>query len=245
MLRRLKNLLSKQAGPSPPVLIAAAAQGPLNQFDDLLFDLAEKAYERETEENDGMWRTLPVFAASFGFAVALLGYSYANAPPPARELVPIAVYGLVAIATASFVWSFRWFWLVVRPQQFRYLPPAVEIFSYGDQLRSYHREAGATLEEAGRRATIELKAYVALQWAQAAGHNRKLNQLRSDSRGRTVFYLMVAFAVALLANAIILSLKTLEAAAAVEVQDAYKPSAPPARQTPAAAAAGAPASELP
>ncbi|HEX9931493.1 MAG TPA: hypothetical protein VGB08_01480 [Allosphingosinicella sp.] len=209
-----------------------------DELADILFEETGKAYDREIEENEGLWRSLPVFAASFGFAVALIGYALTNAPTPSWHVPAAGTYILILSAVTAFVWSFRWFWRVVRPRRFRYLPPEPEILAFAESLRAFHRESGASDADANREAASELKSYLTEQWAEAAAHNQALNQGRAYSRGRTVFYLMACFVVTLAANALIIGVKKVATAATEQAEEnADTPfDKPPTRSQPAGAA---------
>jgi hypothetical protein len=222
MLRHLSKLFS-QVKPAAAPIESAGNEGP-TPLRDLLFDQAEKGYAREADENESLWRSLPVFAASFGFAVALLGYGLSNAPPPDRRGLTILIYILLLVAGGFFAWSFKWFWQVVGPRKYRYLPPDPELIAYGEGLRQFHLNAGAPPADAEQAAASEFKDYLTGEWSAAAGHNQQWNQSRAYARGRTVFHLMACFAVTLMANGIMLMAKKVDAVSAHEgIDDVQAP----------------------
>lgn len=175
-----------------------------NHVDRLLMDFVEKSYERENEESESIWRTLPLFPVSFGFAVALLGYAIISAPAHFDCAYSLTINGLIILSALPFLPAFRWLWKMIRPRTYRYLPNDLEVLTYANSLRDYHRITAADEAELDQLVAKDLKSYFLTEWGEAASQNQANNQARSHARGRTAFYLMTCIALALLTNALIL-----------------------------------------
>jgi hypothetical protein len=184
---------------------AAPRAADENHVDQLLMDFVERSYERENEESDSIWRTLPLFPVSFGFAVALLGYAILSAPARFDDAYSRAINSLIILSALSFLPAFRWLWKMTRPRTYRYLPNDLEVLSYANSLREYHGVTAADETELDRRVAKDLKSYFLTEWAEAASRNQANNQARAHARGRTAFYLMTCIALALLTNVLILA----------------------------------------
>jgi hypothetical protein len=175
-----------------------------NAVDSLLAEYSEKSYLREIDESEAIWRSLPLFPVTFGFAVALIGYALASAPNRPDNVFSWTVYGAIAISAVPFLPAFRWLWKTVRPKRFRYLPTDLEILDYSESLRKHHAAISAGQALVDTQVARDLRSYLLREWAAAATHNQAHNQSRSYARGRTIFYLMICIALALCTNALIL-----------------------------------------
>lgn len=209
--------------------------------EEILQDFSEKSYERELQEEETIWRTMPLFPISFGFAVALIGYGWVSAPEPRNDLATWVLYLLISAPTLLFFPAFRWLWKMVGLRTFRYLPDDLSILNYAQSLRDYHTIMLGDAAKVEAAVASDLKAYLFSEWAAAASHNQAHNQERSYARGRTVFYLMACIALALLTNALILvsnkfGFQEAREHAAQSAPAARSPAASPAR-TPNAAKA--------
>jgi hypothetical protein len=182
----------------------APADHQENHVDKLLTGLAEKSYDRQNDESESLWRTLPLFPVTFGFAVALLGYAFVSAPSHLDRVFAWAVYVLISLSTLVFLPAFRWLWEMVKPKTFRYLPSDLEILGYANSLRDYHRASASDQAEVDSQVAADLSSYLLREWAAAATHNQRHNERRSYARGRTIFYLLICIALALSTNVLIL-----------------------------------------
>jgi hypothetical protein len=172
--------------------------------EEILYDFSEKSYERELQEGETIWRTMPLFPISFGFAVALIGYAWVSAPEPTNDLATWMIYLPISAPALLFFPAFRWLWKMVGLRTFRYLPDDLSILAYAQSLRDYYTITLGDATKVEEAVAFDLKAYLFGEWAAAASHNQAHNQERSYARGRTVFYLMACIALALLTNALIL-----------------------------------------
>jgi hypothetical protein len=168
-----------------------------------LSDVIGDSFKREVDLDESVWRTLPFFVAAFGLAITLLSYISEATRRLSSLWGSILTYLLFAASVAAFAWAFRWFWSVVRPLEYQYPPSDEDLLAYSDELTTYHQQvglAGGALDEA---VANDMTVFITRQLAAASGKNRTNNAIRVLARSQAILFLMIAFGLAILSEAII------------------------------------------
>jgi hypothetical protein len=168
-----------------------------------LSDVIGDSFKREVDLDESVWRTLPFFVAAFGLAITLLSYISDATRQLSSLWASIMTYSLFAASVAAFAWAFRWFWSVVSPLEYQYPPSDEDLLTYSDGLTEYHRQVGLTGDALDEAVATDMKAFVTSQLAAASGKNRTNNAIRVLARSQAILFLMIAFGLAILSEAII------------------------------------------
>jgi len=194
--------------------------------EDFLGELHLKSYEREIDESESIWRSLPLFTVSFGFAAALLNYLAAFARFE-FQIWPVLTLLLLLLPATAFGWAFRWFWDVIRIRTFRYVPSDIRVRKYADEMTGFYQLIGGTDKQIAHNVLKALKDFYYGELAEAASQNQKNNQSKAKARSLVAFWLTTGFALAFLSTAIILAHEKIygQSSTKIEQASAAKPCA--------------------
>jgi hypothetical protein len=159
----------------------------------LLHEHAQRGYDREIEESESIWRTLPLFAGWSGFAGTSLKFLARAASQAERGAWAYATYALRGVIPIVFGLAVRHLWGVIAPRFHRYLPSDAVTSDYAEKLLQFYRDSGADVHGAEEATVRDVRRYIVNQLAGASAHNQALNQEKAYSRGQTLFYLFVGF----------------------------------------------------
>lgn len=172
--------------------------------EEYLAGLFADSYKRELDADEAIWRSLPLFAAILGLAVAILPTVYRSAQLVAdaspRAIVTI---GLI-VALGLFAGGARWFWAVIRPRDYRYPPTDEDIHDYAHSLAAFHADAGEDADSRDERTRNELRAFVLDQFALATTQNRSHNFARAQARTQVLLFVIAGFLMVFLCQVAIL-----------------------------------------
>lgn len=191
-------------GKSPPKPEPSDDPDPEFSLDELLLEHVQKGYDREINDHDAIWRSLPLFAVLFGFAGAMLLFLATKAPTPTEGLRAYIVYALIVVCLMIFGNSVRYAAVLIWPRVHRYLPSDVEVQDYGHGLLDFHRQTGLDEVQANVAAQRDLRTYLIGQLAGASAQNRAINQKKGHARVQSLFYLFLGFLFSFLVAASIL-----------------------------------------
>lgn len=168
-----------------------------------LSDVIGDSFKREVDLEESVWRTLPFFVAAFALAITLMSYISDATRQLSSMWASILAYLLFAASVAAFAWAFRWFWSVVRPLEYQYPPSDEDLLTYSDGLADYHRQMGLAGDALDEALATDMKVFVTSQLAAASGKNRTNNAIRVLARSQAILFLLIAFGLAILSEAII------------------------------------------
>ena len=171
--------------------------------EDFLGDLHAQSYGREIDENESVWRSLPLFTVSFGFAASLLNY-LASATIFGNRPWPIFTLVLFSFPMGAFGWAFRWFWDVIRIRTYRYVAPDKRIREYAAETKTFLLLIGGTKKQIEADLLQTMKQYYFKELAESASQNQLNNQAKAKARSLVAFWLTAGFALAFASSAIIL-----------------------------------------
>jgi hypothetical protein len=182
--RRLQERDDKRSVPAPSAEVALAA---------LLHDHVQKGYDREIEDNESMWRSLPLFAVLMGFAGASLNFLATSAPAPDRRWWAFVVYTLIVIDVGFYGWGIRHLFTIIRPRKHRYIANDRTVRSFALDLLRFHAATGAAEAQADAAAARETREYLIKELAEASTHIQTLNQRKAYARAQALFWLGIGF----------------------------------------------------
>lgn len=143
--------------------------------------LLAASYYREIDHEDGIWRSLPFFAATLALENAALFQILTRLPPagtvPGKlSAILLTIIGLTMIV--ALVLLTRCF----APTRFRYIAEESGWLRYAGELIAAERETAGT--DTPVHAAGELSLTLARQYAAAIAHNRRVNQRRDLLRAQ-------------------------------------------------------------
>jgi hypothetical protein len=201
-----------QATSTPRVRKRKSDSAPGEGLAKLLHEHFQKSYDREIEDNETLWRSLPLFAALLGFAGTIVSFLANGSPGPERGWLAYTVYALIGIAALSFLNAIRHLTVLIWPRIYRYLPKDDSLKSYAAELLAYHEGRGLAAAEADRAAEKDLRDHLVNELAEAAAHNQQINRRRADARAQTLTAVFVGLIFSFLASGTILVDEKLAAA---------------------------------
>jgi len=151
------------------------------------------AYQREIDQDESVWRSLPFFATSLALYAALLGYVASKLPPISLNGFHLAGYGLIAASAAFLTLSFGRLWYSVHTRVYRQIPLETDTLTYVDGLRHYHSQLGLTGAALEDQVVEETRQLLVRQLADATSHNRLVNGGRLRSRSLSIRFLMFSY----------------------------------------------------
>jgi hypothetical protein len=168
-----------------------------------LRDAAQSTFDRYSELDESVWRSLPFFAAGFGLSATLMQTLFPYLP--SLEFRPVAVVShlILLLSLLSFVWSFRWFWQVTLGRSYEYPSDDTELRLYAANLSDFHSANGLAGEPLYARVKLELVKLEGVQLAEAAQANGQQTRERLKARSQCLRFLTIGFALALANSAII------------------------------------------
>lgn len=175
--------------------------------EEYLAALFNDSYKRELDADEAIWRSLPLFAAMLGLAVAILPSVYRSAQAVQGSSARILLAILLAMSMLSFLVGARWFWAVIRPRDYRYPPADAEIHNYAESLAAFYAAENDPPEPGLRdeRVRNEVRGFLLDQVAQATTQNRHHNVARAKARTQVLLFVTLGFLVAFLCQIVILA----------------------------------------
>ena len=177
----------------PPKILA-----PYEKTREFLSGHFETSYKHELDHRDGLWRTLPVVVAAFGFYVTLMGFIIARTPRTPLNDVYWALMQSFSIVSATFgmaafISAVRMLWY----RTYEALPYETDtlafVRSHMRQLE-WHREQGVLDDhQCDVFALAQAQIFLIQEQAQIAANNRVINETRYLARGKCITYLCVAY----------------------------------------------------
>lgn len=194
-----------------------------------LAEMAEKSFNRALDLDESVWRSLPFFAAGFGLALTMTAYLLGRLPAPDWSAYSIVTLVIVNLALISFLWSFQWFWRIIRRRSFRY-PPDDRVFrDYAEIAGVYHADNGLDGDARDEATKLDLQNRVAIDFADATAVNAGHAVARLKARNQSLLFMMIGFALAFLAATIIFTAERFWPATKDKVllDEPIRPSNPP------------------
>lgn len=189
------------AEPPPPAAAAPAAFGSTTAK--YLDDRAAESFKRQTELEESVWRSLPLFTGGLLAAGAIVTSTARALPPFKGSFYQWVAYSLLALALVAFSIAFWWLWQVVKPRDFDYPPLDEEVSSYAAAVVAYHEGQGLAGEPLDEEVTRELRIYMADAFASAAKSTFRNNQSRLSARSQVLIFLLSGFLLAFVCDATI------------------------------------------
>lgn len=168
-----------------------------------LRDAAQATFDRYSELDESVWRSLPFFAAGFGLSATLMQILFPHLPPLAFTAGSIVSHVILTLSLVSFVWSFRWFWQVTLGRSYEYPSDDSELRLYAAGLSDFHASNGLAGEKLDAKVKLELVKLEGVQLAEAARANGQQTRERLKARSQCLRFLTVGFALALANSALI------------------------------------------
>ncbi|WP_140847313.1 hypothetical protein [Sphingomonas glacialis] len=168
-----------------------------------LDDRAAESFKRQTDLEESVWRSLPLFTGGLIAAGAIISSTAKALPPFGMDLYRCLAYGALLLATGTFAVAFWWLWQVVRPREFDYPADDELIAAYANDMLAFHAGSGLTGETLDATVARELRLYMANTFAIAAKSTFANNQRRLSARGQVLVFLLSGFLLAFVCDAII------------------------------------------
>jgi len=182
----------------------ADEETPRDGVADYLEKLARESFDREIDQDETMWRALPVFAAGIGLLVNILGRTASELSGLPVSAFAIAAYGLLTLAAVLL--AICGFHIAKAAQMHLYRRPPYEVDTciWAEKLREHHTKVGMSGTALEATVLHELKAHVLSEFAEAATQNRKINYQRAEGRGRGMRFFILSSAATFILSAVIL-----------------------------------------
>jgi hypothetical protein len=159
----------------------------------LLHDHVQRGYERELEDHESIWRSLPLFAVLAGLAGTFVNFLVGKAPPIQLDWWPAVVWALIVSNVGVYGWGIRYLVPIVRRRFHRYIADDDQVREFSNGLVEYHLARGLTQAEADAAAALETRDYLIAELAKSSSQIQKLNQIKASSRAQALFWLFVGF----------------------------------------------------
>ncbi len=168
-----------------------------------LRDAAQSTFDRYSELDESVWRSLPFFAAGFGLSATLMQTLFPHLPPLSFSVISVVSHLILLFSLVSFVWSFRWFWQVTLGRSYEYPSDDSELRLYAAALSNFHGGGGLSGEALDAKVKLELVKLEGVQLAEAAQANGQQTRERLKARSQCLRFLTIGFALALANSALI------------------------------------------
>jgi hypothetical protein len=177
------------AVPEPPDLLESTAI--------YLRDTASQSFDRFNELDESVWRSLPFFAAVFGFAATLIASVIPSLPRFDAPLFAFLAHSLLTLSVVSFAWAFRWFIAITKRRSYEYPAEDREVRAYAERLTAYHAQQGLKDTALDAKVVHELILVEGIQLSDAAKQNGINARERLNARSLTLQFMMIGFGLAL------------------------------------------------
>lgn len=150
------------------------------------------AYKREFDQEENVWRTLPLFATSIGLVAGLATLLHTALKPIDGTWFPYVSYGgLAGMYVSLFVLLF---FLFQSTKRRKVKAPSEETALRGKaaEYAEYYRTGGAAPEDVDKLAALDFRELMIRQMSVAAMSLRRNNLDRITARARAVYTLGVA-----------------------------------------------------
>lgn len=199
----------------------------------LLHEHVQKGYEREIDDNESIWRSLPLFAVLAGLAGTFVNFLVGKAPSFQSGWWSWLVWTLIVSNVVIYGWGIRYLAPIVRRRFHRYIASDEEVRKFSADLVAYHLAIGLGEAEADANAARETRDYLIGELALASSQIQKLNQIKSSARAQALFWLFAGFIFSIAISILIIAraaLLPLESGSHVEAAatGAYRPPDPDA-----------------
>ncbi|HEX8379518.1 MAG TPA: hypothetical protein VF619_03085 [Allosphingosinicella sp.] len=159
----------------------------------LLHDHVQKGYDREIDDNESIWRSLPLFAVLAGLAGTFVNFLVGKAPPLEREPWSWVVWTLIISNVVIYGIGIRYLTPIVRRRFHRYIANDEEVRKFSTGLVDYYLAVGLSEVEADAKAVRETQDYLIAELAQASSQIQKLNRIKASARAQALFWLFAGF----------------------------------------------------
>ena len=177
----------------PPQASETADEAQAGTLSELLHEHVQKGYERELDDNESMWRSLPLFALLMSFAGASLNFLATKAPAADRGTWAYIVYGLVIVNAAVFGVAVYHLWAIIRPQSHRYIANDLSVRNFALEMTEFYRVSGSPEAKADAAAAEDVRDYLIRELAEASSQIQSLNQKKAKARARALVWLGTGF----------------------------------------------------
>lgn len=168
-----------------------------------LSELAAESFKRQVELDESVWRSLPFFGAVLALAASIIGRGSADAPPLAWSLYALSTHAALGLATLSFAWALRWFWVVVKARDYEYPSTDAQVRTYAEQMTEFHRASGLAGTELDEKVVEEMRLFMIEQYGSAARTNFAHNAEKMKARSQVLLFMMIGFVLAFVYEGII------------------------------------------
>jgi hypothetical protein len=186
-----------EAGPPAPV--------PARELPSLLHEHVQKGYEREINDNESIWRSLPLFAVLAGLAGTFVNFLVGRAPAFQSGWWSWGVWTLIISNVVIYGWGIRYLAPIVRRRFHRYIANDEQVRKFGTDLAAYYLALGLSEAEADAKAARETRDYMIAELAQASSQIQKLNHLKASARAQALFWLFAGFIFSILISIVIIA----------------------------------------
>ena len=139
------------------------------------------SYRKEIDQEENVWRSLPFFAATLALQLAALFQIIDKVPDPPTIIGWLSMAS-IGFAGALTLLSLCFLAASIYPQKFDYLAKEPALLQYARDLIQVEQSQGSREPEDSVSALVTLKTEIARQYAQAADHNRQINDRRERRR---------------------------------------------------------------
>lgn len=187
------KIRSRQRGGGAPAVEVAPIEPATIKY---LSELATDSFKRQVELDESVWRSLPFFGAALALAASIIGRGSADAPPLAWSLYAILTHAALGLATLSFAWALRWFWVVVKARDYEYPSADAQVRAYAEEMTKFHRASGMSGTELDDKVVDEMRLFMIEQYGSAARTNFGHNAEKMKARSQVLLFMMIGFVLA-------------------------------------------------
>ena len=158
--------------------------------------LFERAFEREIEQEERIFDSLPFMVAAIAITANLLNFIFGKLPTFHSSIYCVSIYTLASVDAVMLAICLIYLGIGVWPKTYRLPPKETETLSWFLDLNEYYRlkrVRGQALKDA---VALDLHRRSLTEFAEAAVHNRALNANRVLARSRSINLLVWQFGLA-------------------------------------------------
>ena len=149
-----------------------------------LDEKALESFKRQTDLEESIWRSLPLFSGGLIAAGAIVGGIANSLPSFACSVFAALTYTCVLISIVLFGLSILWLWQVIKPREFAYLPDDSLVADYAERLSQFHSERGLSADQFDKAVAAELRTYMREAYVKSAKSAFDHNQARISARSQ-------------------------------------------------------------
>lgn len=177
-----------------------------------LDEKAIESFKRQTDLEESIWRSLPLFSGGLIAAGAIVSSVAGSLPQPHLSWFAVIAYACLGACVVLFGIAIWWLWQVIRPREFEYLPDDTEIAAYAENLSHYYKSLGVSPKRADKKVASELRAAMRDAYVNAAQSAFEHNQARISARSQVMLFMLWGFVLAFAADGLVIAQRLLSGA---------------------------------